>query len=75
MSEESRNCVIDILAVFDDILLSMVDRCGIEYHTVICKMCGLIRGKKYLRNVDVKDFYKNYYNRQIISELEKLGIS
>ena len=47
----------------DDILLSMVDRCGIEYHTVICKMCGLIRGKKYLRNVDVKDFYKNYYRK------------
>ena len=48
--------------------LSTVDRYGIEYHLVICKMCGLIRGEKYLIEKDLNDFYKNHY-RNVTSSL------
>ena len=54
----------------DDILLSKVDRCGVEYHTAVCKMCGLIRGKKYLRDIDAKNFYEFHW-RNIIIDGEK----
>ena len=46
-----------------DVSLSKVDRYGVEYHTVACQMCGLIRGKKYPRDVDVKNFYEFHYRK------------
>ena len=45
----------------DDILLSETDRHCVEFITVVCKGCGLIRAKKYFRNEDVVDFYENFY--------------
>ena len=41
--------------------LSTTDRWGIEYHLVICKLCGLIRGEKYIIEEDLNHFYKNHY--------------
>ena len=41
----------------NDELLSTVDRHEVEYHLVICKSCGLIRGKKYLDKESLYDFY------------------
>ena len=38
----------------NDKLISTADRHGVEYHCVICKSCGLIRAKKYLRDNDIK---------------------
>lgn len=45
----------------DDILLSQTDRHYVDFVTVCCKNCGLIRAQKYFRNEDVEDFYKNFY--------------
>ena len=45
----------------DDILLSQTDRHCVEFVTVVCKNCGLIRAKDYFRNEDIEDFYKNFY--------------
>lgn len=45
----------------DDILLSKSDRHCVEFHTVVCKKCGLIRSKDYFTDENTKDFYKNYY--------------
>ena len=45
----------------NDILLSQSDRHGVEFPTVVCKECGLIRAKDYFTNENVKDFYQNYY--------------
>ena len=45
----------------NDQMLSKSDRFGFEYHTVICKNCGLIRGKEYFTDEDVSDFYTNHY--------------
>lgn len=45
----------------DDQLVSLVDRCSVEFQTVICKNCGLIRAPKYFAKENVADFYKNYY--------------
>jgi len=47
-----------------DLLLSRTDRHCVEFTTVICKSCGLIRAQKYFRDEDVIDFYKNYYRTQ-----------
>jgi len=54
----STNC---ICGANNDQMLSKSDRFGFEYHTVICKNCGLIRGKEYFTDEDVSDFYTNYY--------------
>jgi len=54
----------------NDVLLSITDRCGVEYHTVVCKMCGLIRGKKYMEDENVKNYYE-FYHRNITSDEEK----
>ena len=45
----------------NDILLSQTDRHFVDFITVVCKSCGLIRAKDYFRNEDVRDFYKNFY--------------
>ena len=45
----------------DDILLSKSDRHCVEFPTVVCKKCGLIRAKDYFTDENIKDFYKNYY--------------
>ena len=45
----------------NDILLSHTDRHGVEFPTVVCKECGLIRAKNYFTDENTKDFYKNYY--------------
>ena len=45
----------------NDILLSQTDRHGVEFPTVVCKECGLIRAMNYLSDENTKDFYKNYY--------------
>jgi ubiquinone/menaquinone biosynthesis C-methylase UbiE len=47
----------------------MVDRCSVEFKTVICKNCGLVRAPKYFRKDDVDDFYKNFY-RTIMNNSE-----
>ena len=45
----------------EDILLSQTDRHCVNFLTVVCKSCGLIRAKKYYRSDDIIDFYKNHY--------------
>ena len=45
----------------NDITLSLTDRHCVNFITVVCKNCGLIRAKDYFRNEDVEDFYKNFY--------------
>jgi len=45
----------------DDILLSKSDRHCVEFPTVVCKKCGLIRAKDYFTDANTKDFYENYY--------------
>ena len=52
----------------DDILLSLTDRHCVDYITVVCKNCGLIRAKEYFRDEDVQDFYKNFYRTKAYSE-------
>ena len=52
----------------NDILLSQTDRHCVNFITVVCKSCGLIRAKNYFRNQDVKDFYQNFYRTNIYSE-------
>ena len=47
----------------NDILLSLTDRTCLDFVTVVCKNCGLIRAKKYYRDEDVNDFYKNFYRK------------
>lgn len=47
----------------NDILLSQTDRHCVDFTTVVCKSCGLIRAKKYFADEDVKDFYKNFYRK------------
>ena len=45
----------------NDIILSLTDRHFVNFITVVCKNCGLIRAKDYFRNEDVEDFYINFY--------------
>ncbi len=52
----------------DDILLSQTDRHCVDFITVVCKNCGLIRAQDYYRNEDVEDFYKNFYRTESYSE-------
>ena len=44
-----------------DKTVSHNDRCGVEFHVVICENCGLIRAKKYYSTVDLLNFYKEFY--------------
>ena len=52
----------------NDILLSLTDRHCVDFSTVVCKNCGLIRAKNYYKNEDVEDFYKNHYRTTEYSE-------
>jgi len=54
----------------DDILLSKSDRHCVEFHTVVCKKCGLIRAKDYFTDENVQDFYKNYY-RKVVHDVDE----
>lgn len=59
----------DCLCGYDnDIALSLTDRHCVNFITVVCKNCGLIRAKDYFRNEDVEDFYKNFYRTNAYSE-------
>ncbi len=51
----------------DDILLSKSDRHCVEFPTVVCKKCGLIRSKNYFTDENINDFYKNYF-RNVVCE-------
>ena len=52
----------------NDVLLSQTDRHCVEFITVVCKNCGLIRAQNYFRDQDVEDFYKNFYRTESYSE-------
>ena len=52
----------------NDLILSEVDRHCVNFITVICKNCGLIRANEYFRDEDVKDFYKNFYRTTAYDE-------
>ena len=45
----------------NDIDLTFKDRFGVNFLTVICKSCGLIRSKYYWNKDKVKEFYSNDY--------------
>ena len=45
----------------NDVLISLTDRNCINFVTVICKSCGLMRVKDYIINKYVIDFYEHYY--------------
>ncbi len=47
----------------NDQLVSFLDRYDIDFPTVICKNCGLIRAPKYFKEENVIDFYTNHYRR------------
>ena len=54
----------------DDILLSKSERHCVEFPTVVCKKCGLIRAKDYFTDENVQDFYKNYY-RKVVHDVDE----
>ena len=54
----------------NDILLSQTDRHCVNFTTVVCKNCGLVRAKNYYRSNDLSDFYKNHY-RTVIANGDK----
>jgi len=45
----------------NDILLSQTDRHCVEFITVVCKSCGLIRAQNYFEKQDVEHLYKTFY--------------
>ena len=45
----------------DDLIISLNDRAGVEFPTVICRNCGLIRAKEYFSDEDAADFYTNHF--------------
>ena len=47
----------------DDLIVSRNDRAGVEFPTVICRNCGLIRAKEYFSDDDAADFYANHFWR------------
>ena len=61
----SNNC---LCGEKNDILLSLTDRHGVDFVTVVCKNCGLIRAKDYFEDDDVKDFYENFYRSYTYNE-------
>ena len=62
---ENNNCLCDKK---NDILLSQTDRHCVDFVTVVCKNCGLIRALDYFRNEDVYDFYKNFYRTTAMND-------
>ena len=55
-----------------DVFLSQTDRHGINFDTVVCLDCGLIRAKDYFREEDVTDFYSNHYRKIDYSAAENV---
>ncbi len=45
----------------NSVLISNTDRYGVEFKTVICKECGLIRAGEMYSSKDLAHFYENYY--------------
>ncbi len=45
----------------NSLLISKTDRYGVEFKTVICKECGLIRASEMFTSEDLAHFYQNYY--------------
>lgn len=43
------------------------DRHLVNFETVICKSCGLLRAAKYLNDWDLGEFYKKHYRRLVKS--------
>ena len=62
---EANNC---LCKSSDDLLISRIDRHNVPFQVVICKSCGLIRAKEYLRNEDVIHFYKNIYRTKLYAK-------
>ena len=54
-----------------DLILAESDRHMVEFQTVICKNCGLVRAKKYFLDENVSDFYANHY-RKICGSYENI---
>ena len=54
----------------DDLIISLNDRAGVEFPTVICRNCGLIRAKEYFSDEDASDFYTHHFWR-IENELDE----
>ena len=52
----------------DDIYLSLTDRHCLDFPTVVCKQCGLIRAKYYLKNHDLVNFYDKIYRSDIYND-------
>jgi hypothetical protein len=50
-------------------LLSQTDRHCVDFITVVCKNCGLIRAKDYFRNDHVVDYYKRFYRTSAMNEI------
>ncbi len=55
----------------NDIILSLTDRHCVNFVTVVCKNCGLIRARDYFRNEDVEDFYINFYRSNAFNDSYK----
>ncbi len=58
----------------NDIILAESDRHMIEFQTVICGSCGLIRAKKYFTQENISDFYTNHYRKMYPEDAENLLI-
>lgn len=65
---EKNNC---LCGDENDTILSLTDRHCVNFITVVCKSCGLIRAKDYFSNEDTKDFYKNFYRTDAYDENDK----
>jgi len=57
----------------NDIILAESDRHAVEFQTVVCCSCGLIRAKKYFTYDNVSDFYSNHYRKLHPEEKENLN--
>ena len=57
----------------NDQIVSKFDRYSVEFKTVICKECGLIRSAKYFTDHDINDFYKYHYRNVMSNEANYLS--
>ena len=62
-----------VCKIDNDIILAESDRHMVEFQTVICGSCGLIRAKKYFTQENVSDFYSNHYRKLHPEEVENLN--
>jgi hypothetical protein len=58
-----------LCGVKDDLDISHYDRYSVQFNTVICKNCGLVRASDYYKTENVSDLYQNHY-REIMSNDE-----